>query len=85
LNEIVHSEMLKQAVLGRPGFSYYNIITARVIRELVLELYFASDLEHKIQLIDAVDIGTTADIIRCYTILEAIRVKFNWVEETFAP
>ena len=27
--------MLKQAVLGRPEFSYYNTTTARVIKELV--------------------------------------------------
>jgi hypothetical protein len=27
--------MLKQAVLSRPGFSYYNITTAWVIKELV--------------------------------------------------
>jgi hypothetical protein len=194
-NELVHSQMLKQAVLRRPGFSYYNITTARVIKELVpgseygeflkskmiafavtlgppfiptahvtnrlaasppklqrtispsdysplcyepvvlsietkspdggsengevqlslwamanfnrlrqliqdpvaitiplllvsdarWKLYFASDLMHEIHLIDAVDIGTTADIIGCYTILEALNVIFNWVEEIFAP
>jgi hypothetical protein len=194
-NELVHSQMLKQAVLGRPGFSYYNITTARVIKELVpnneygellkgkmidfavtlgppliptanvisrlaasprklqrtsnpcdysplcyepvvisietkspdggsengevqlsvwamayfnrlrqliqdpvamtlplllvtdarWKLYFASDLAYEIHLIDAVDISTTADIIGCYTILEALRVVFKWVEETFAP
>lgn len=48
------------------------------------KLYLASDLKHEIHLIDAVDIGTTADIIGCYTILEALRVMFKWVEETFA-
>ncbi|KAF2467996.1 uncharacterized protein BDR25DRAFT_266464 [Lindgomyces ingoldianus] len=194
-NELVHSQMLKQAVLGRPGFSYYNITTARVIKELVpgneygellkgkmidfavtlgppliptanvinrltasprklqrtcnpsdysplcyepavlgietkspdggsengevqlsvwtmayfnrlrqliqdpvsmtlplllvvdarWKLYFASDLAHEIHLIDAVDIGTTADIIGCYTILEALRVIFKWVEEIYSP
>jgi hypothetical protein len=194
-NELVHSRMLKQAVLGRPGLSYYNITTARVIKELVpgneygellkgkmidfavtlgsprippaniinrlaasprklqrttnpsdysplcfepvvlsietkspaggnengevqlsvwamayfnrlrqlvqdpvamtlplvlitdarWKLYFASDLAHEILLIDAVDFGTTADIIGCYTILEALKVIFRWVEETFAP
>ncbi|KAF1952945.1 hypothetical protein CC80DRAFT_507689 [Byssothecium circinans] len=194
-NELVHSQMLKQAVHGCPGFSYYNITTARVIKELVpgneygellkgkmidfavtlgppliptahvihrlaasprklqrttnpsdysplcyepvvlsietkspdggsengevqlsiwamayfnrlrqliqdpvamtlplllitdarWKLYFASDLAHEIHLIDAVDIGTTADIIGCYTILEALRVMFKWVEKTFAP
>jgi hypothetical protein len=187
--------MLEQAVLGRPGFSYYNITTARVIKELVpgngygellkgkmidfavtlgppvisqvhvinrlaasprklqrtsnpseysplcyqpvvlsietrspddgskngevqlsvwamaycnrlrqliedpvamtlplllvtdarWKLYLATDLEHEIHLINAVDIGTTEDIIGCYTILEALRVLFKWVEETFAP
>ncbi|KAF2757383.1 hypothetical protein EJ05DRAFT_388421 [Pseudovirgaria hyperparasitica] len=49
------------------------------------KLYFASDLRDEIRLIDAVDIGTTADIIGCYTILEVLRVIFRWVEETFAP
>jgi hypothetical protein len=49
------------------------------------KLYFASDLAHEILLIDAVDFGTTADIIGCYTILEALKVIFRWVEETFAP
>jgi hypothetical protein len=47
-------------------------------------LYFASDLTDEIHIIDAVDIGTTADIVGCYTILEALRVIFRWVEETFA-
>lgn len=194
-NELVHSQMLKQAVLGYPEFSYYNITTARIIKELVpgneygellkrkmidfavtlgppliptanvinrltaspgklqrtcnpsdysplcyepivlgietkspdggsengevqlsvwamayfnrmrrliqdpvnmtlpllliadarWKLYFASDLVHEIHLIDAVDIGTTADIIGCYTILEALRVMFRWVEEIYAP
>ncbi|KAF9731991.1 hypothetical protein PMIN02_000356 [Paraphaeosphaeria minitans] len=194
-NELVHSQMLKQAVLGRPSFSYHNITTARVIKGLVpgneysellkgkmidfavtlgppfvptayatnrlaaslpklqrtispsdysplcyepvvlrietkspdvdsengevqlclwamanfnrlpqliqdpvamtmplllvtdarWKLYFARDLVNEIHLIDAVDIGTTADIIGCYTILEALNVIFNWVEETFAP
>jgi hypothetical protein len=41
------------------------------------KLYFASDLAHKIHLINAVDISTTADIIRCYIILEALRVIFK--------
>lgn len=194
-NELVHSQMLKQAVRGRPGFSYYNITTARVIRELVpgneygellkgkmidyavtlgppllpkaniinrlaasprklqrtinpsdysplcyepvgigietkspeggnedgevqlsvwamahfnrlrqlvqdpvtmtlplllitearWKLYFASDFVHEVHLIDAVDIGTTANIIGCYTIKEALRVIFAWEEETFVP
>ncbi|KAF1997432.1 hypothetical protein P154DRAFT_524779 [Amniculicola lignicola CBS 123094] len=194
-NELVHSRMLRQAVLGRCGFSYYNITTARVIKELVpgneygellkrkmidyavtlgppliptaniinrlaasprnlqrtinpsdysplcyepivlsietkspnggsengevqlslwamayfnrlrqliqdpvpmtlplllitdarWKLYFASDLAHEVHLIDAVDIGTTADIVGCYTILEALRVLFGWVEDTFVP
>ncbi|OAL57242.1 hypothetical protein IQ07DRAFT_638598 [Pyrenochaeta sp. DS3sAY3a] len=188
-NELVHSRMLKQAVLGRTGFSYYNITTARVVKDLVpgneygellkgkmidftvtlgppliptadiinrnlqrtsnpsnygplcyeyivlsigtkppngsnenaevqlsvwaiayfnrlrqliqdpvpmtlplllitdarWKLYLASDLAHELHLIEAVDIGTTADIIGCYTILEALRVMFKWVEETFAP
>lgn len=194
-NELVHSQMLKQAVLGRAGLSYYNITTARVIKELVPDneygellkgkmvdfavtlgpplipaadvtkrlttaprklqrtinpsdysplcyepivlsietkspdggsengevqlsvwamayfnrlrqlihdpvtitlplllitdarwkLYLASDLAGEIHLIDAVDIGTTADLIGCYTILEALKVIFKWVEEIFAP
>ncbi|CAI6342358.1 unnamed protein product [Periconia digitata] len=194
-NELVHGPMLKQAALGRAGFSYYNITTARVVRGLVpgneygellkgkmidfavtlgppliptahvinrlaasppklqrtinppdysplcyepvvlsietkspdgggengevqlslwamayfnrlrqlmqdpvtmalplllvtdarWKLYFASDLGDEIHLIDAVDIGTTADIIGCYTILEALRVILRWIEETFAP
>jgi len=49
------------------------------------KLYLATDLEHEIHLINAVDIGTTEDIIGCYIILEALRVLFKWVEETFAP
>jgi hypothetical protein len=194
-SELVHSQMLKQAVLDRSGFSYYNVTTARVIKELVpgnehgellkgkmidfavtlgsplvptahvvnrlaasprklqrttnvseysplcyepivlsietmspdggneegevqlsvwamayfnrlrqliqdpvaitlplllitgarWRLYFASDLEHEIHLIDAVDIATTTDIIGCYTILEALRVMLKWAEESFAP
>lgn len=48
------------------------------------KLYFASDSMDEIHLIDAIDIGTTADIIGCYTILEALRVIFKWVEDTFA-
>ncbi|KAH8726969.1 hypothetical protein GQ44DRAFT_825526 [Phaeosphaeriaceae sp. PMI808] len=194
-NELVHSRMLEQAELGHPGFSYYNITTARVIKDLVpgneygellkgkmvdyavtlgppfipeayvinrlatspsklqrtinpsdysplcyepvvlgietkshnggsengkvqlsvwamayfnrlrqlmqdpvtitlplllitdahWTLYFASDLANAIHLIDAGDIGTTKDIIGCYTILEALRVIFKWVEDTFVP
>jgi hypothetical protein len=56
-----------------------------LINDACWKLYFASDLAHEIHLIDAVDIGTTADIIGCYTILEALQVMFGWVEETFAP
>lgn len=41
------------------------------------KLYFASNLAHKILLINAIDISTTANIIRCYTILEALRVMFK--------
>lgn len=194
-NELVHSQMLKQAVLSRPGFGYYNITTARVTKELVpgneygellkgkmidfavtlgppliptapvikrlasshsrlrrtcnpsdysplcyepvvlsLEtkspdggsedgevqlsvwamayfnrlrqlvrdpvtmtlplllitdarwnLYFASDLADEIHLIHAVDIGSTANILGCYTILEALRALFDWVEQNFVP
>lgn len=48
------------------------------------KLYLACDLLDETHLIDAVDIGTTTDIIGCYTILEALRFIFNWAEETFA-
>ncbi|KAH8707018.1 hypothetical protein GQ44DRAFT_818041 [Phaeosphaeriaceae sp. PMI808] len=48
-----------------------------LIADACWKLYFASDLAHKIHLVDAVDIGTTADIIGCYTILEALRVIFS--------
>ena len=34
-NERVHSRMLEQAIINRPGFEYHNITTARVIKELV--------------------------------------------------
>jgi hypothetical protein len=34
-NELAHSPMLKQAVLGWPSFSDYNITTARVLKEPV--------------------------------------------------
>jgi hypothetical protein len=56
-----------------------------LIAEARWKLYFASDLAQEIHLIDAVDIGTTADIIGFYTILEALRVMFRWVEEKYAP
>ncbi|KAF2872817.1 hypothetical protein BDV95DRAFT_593227 [Massariosphaeria phaeospora] len=194
-NELVHSQMLEQAVVDRPGFAYYNITTARVIKELVPDnkfgellkgkmidyavtlgppliptahvvnglaasprklqrtcnpseysplcynpvalsietkspdgrgengevqlavwalayfnrlrqliqdpvtmtlpmllvtnaqwkLYFASDLAHEIHFIHAVDIGTTTDIIGCYTILKALRLVLDMVEQTFPP
>jgi hypothetical protein len=194
-NELVYGPMLKQAVLFRPGFEYYNITTARVTEELVpgneygerlkskmidfavtlshplvpkaddikchlsshgrfqhtcnasdypplcyepvilslknessgvssedcdaqlsfwimahfnrlrqiiqdpvamtvplllitdagWKLYFASDLADEIHLIAAVNIGSTADILGCYTILEALKVLFDWVEEKFVP
>jgi hypothetical protein len=183
-NELVHSMMLKQVVCNRPGFRYYNITTARIIKELVpgnkygellknkmidyaivlespffsedqvitrlatspgplqrtinptdytplryspvaisietkppdgskesskvqlsiwamayfnrlraltqdpvsitlplilvsdknWELMFARDLEHSIEIIHAVDIGNTGDIVGCYTILAALRL-----------
>ncbi|PVH92720.1 hypothetical protein DM02DRAFT_635138 [Periconia macrospinosa] len=34
-NELMHGPMLKQAALSRTSFSYYNITTTRVIKELV--------------------------------------------------
>lgn len=49
------------------------------------KFYLAGDLAHEIHLIEAVDIGTTTNTVRCYTILEALRVLFKWVEQTFAP
>ena len=62
---------------GRPGLL--------LVTDARWKLYFASDLGNEIHIIDAVDVGTTADIIGCYTILEALRVIFRWIEETFAP
>ncbi len=41
------------------------------------KLLFASDLEGEIQIIDAVDFGTTADIIGCYAILKALRLMIG--------
>ena len=192
-NELVHSMMLKQVVRNRPGFQYYNITTARIIKELVpgnkygellknkmidyaitlespllsvdqvvtrlatsprplqrtinpsdytplrhkpvaisietkppggskesgevqlsiwamayfnrlrtltqdpvsitlplilvsdehWKLMFARDLEHSIEIIHAVNIGNTGDIIGCYTILAALRLLCRWAEDTF--
>ncbi|KAF1972377.1 hypothetical protein BU23DRAFT_162509 [Bimuria novae-zelandiae CBS 107.79] len=47
------------------------------------KLMFTSDLEGEIQIIDAVDFGTAADIIGCYTILKALKLVIRWPEGTF--
>jgi hypothetical protein len=47
------------------------------------KLLFACDLDGEIQIIDAVDFGTTADIIGCYTILKVLRLIVQWAESTF--
>ncbi|KAH0563206.1 hypothetical protein GP486_002223 [Trichoglossum hirsutum] len=47
------------------------------------KLMFARDLEHSIEIIDAVDFGSTGDIIGCYTILAVLRLLCGWAEDTF--
>lgn len=47
------------------------------------KLMFARDLEHSIDIIDAVDFGDTTDIVGCYKILAALRLLCGWAEETF--
>jgi len=47
------------------------------------KLLFACDLDGEVQIIDAVDFGTTADIIGCYTILKVLRLIVRWAESTF--
>jgi hypothetical protein len=47
------------------------------------KLMFARDLEHSIEIIDAVDFGDTGDIIGCYKILAALRLLCGWAEDTF--
>lgn len=47
------------------------------------KLMFARDLEHSIEIIDAVDFGDTRDIIGCYKILAALRLLCGWAEDTF--
>lgn len=47
------------------------------------QLSFARDLDGEIQIIDAVDFGSTADIIGCYTILKVLRLIVDWAKETF--
>jgi hypothetical protein len=47
------------------------------------KLMFARDLEHSIEIIHAVDIGNTGDIVGCYTILAALRLLCGWAEDTF--
>ncbi|KAK7177661.1 hypothetical protein PSPO01_16292 [Paraphaeosphaeria sporulosa] len=194
-NALVHGPMLKQAVRDRPGFSYYDITTARVMKELVPDneygellkgktidfvvtlsellipkapivkrlnaaprklsatcnasaysplcyepvvlsietkspegstetaevqltvwamahfnrlrklirdpvdvtlplllvagaqwrLYFASDSDDRIELINAVGLGGTEDLLGCYTVLMALRLVVTWVEGSFKP
>jgi hypothetical protein len=47
------------------------------------KLLFACDLDGEVQIIDAVDFGTTADIIECYTILKVSRLIVGWAQSTF--
>ncbi|KAI9774939.1 MAG: hypothetical protein M1840_000155 [Geoglossum simile] len=47
------------------------------------KLMFARDLEHSIEIIDAVDFGDTGDIIGCYKILAALRLLCGWAEDHF--
>jgi len=47
------------------------------------KLMFARDLEHSIEIIDAVNFGDTGDIIGCYKILAALRLLCGWAEDTF--
>jgi hypothetical protein len=47
------------------------------------KLLFACDLDGEVQTIDAVDFGTTADIIECYTILKVLRLILRWAQSTF--
>lgn len=46
------------------------------------KLMFACDLEGEIQIIDALDFGTTADIVGCYTILKVLRLLVAWAKGT---
>lgn len=46
-NALVHGPMLKEAVRDRPGFSYYDITTARVIKELVPDNEYGEWLKGK--------------------------------------
>ncbi|KAI9861227.1 MAG: hypothetical protein M1813_005400 [Trichoglossum hirsutum] len=47
------------------------------------QLMFARDLEHSIEIIDAVGFGDTGDIIECYKVLAALRLLCGWAEDTF--
>ena len=47
------------------------------------KLLFARDVEGEIQIIDAVDFGTTADIVQCYVILKVLKLVIEWAETTF--
>jgi hypothetical protein len=49
------------------------------------KLYFAHDLDEKIRFIKALDIGSTSNILGCYTISAALNPIFDWVEKTFVP
>ncbi|RMZ68354.1 methyltransferase type 11 [Pyrenophora seminiperda CCB06] len=47
-NERVHSRMLEQVVRNRPGLEYYNITTARVVKELVPGNKYGELLKNKL-------------------------------------
>lgn len=47
------------------------------------KLMFARDLEHSVEIIDAVGFGDTGDIIGCYKILAALKLLCRWAEEIF--
>ena len=46
-NELLHSQMLKQALFNRRGLGYYNITAARVVKELVPEDRYGKLLKNK--------------------------------------
>lgn len=48
-------------------------------------LHFASDLDDRIELIDAIGLGGTEDLLGCYTVLKALGLVMRWAEESFKP
>jgi hypothetical protein len=78
---IAYFNRLRQSIQDPVGMT----LPLFLITDARWKLYFASDLADEIHLIDAVDIGSTADILGCYTILEALRVLFDWIKQKCVP